>query len=298
MRRQILSVFWVCCIGGAGWGVEARAQIRDEGAPASALGSADALVASATGASAIFFNPAGINRLQQFSVETGYNFSNDLGGHSFTANSVDSKTNPALGMGLAYTHVISTLSGKERVGNTIRGVLATGYRSKELALSVGVGGRYSGLIVGEVDSPSQGAIDDVEYVTVDAGIMVELNGVFNIGVVGRNLIDSKHVAEAPRTVAFGLGGQFTSFQISADLSMDLQSRDEPVLAWAAGFQALLDQGLIFRAGYDGGGLSGHNRISGGFGYVSQAMSIDMSIRQGIENTGDTAFSASLKVFIP
>ena len=276
----------------------AYGQMRDDGAPASSLGSADAVTGNATGTSALYFNPAGMSRLQQYAIESGYNFRSALEGHTFTAAAVDSKTNGNIAMGMGYAYVSSILSGEDRDGNVIRGALSTGYRTKEFSIFAGVGGKYSALTRGGEDTEVVVGSPDVEFFTVDAGLMAEFAGVFTLGLVGRNLIDSKNLVEAPRAIGVGVGGQFKEFSISADLNVDIQSEEEAVLSYGVGAQILIQSAVVLRFGYNGGGLTKTNYISGGLSYVSKAMGADLAFRQSVDGDSETSFSLGVKVFLP
>ena len=295
-RQYLVLVALVVCT--FAFGSSANAHVRDDGAPAASLGVADAVTGNATGTSALYFNPAGMSRLQQYAIESGYNFAGAIEGHTFAASAVDSKTNGNLAMGLGYAYVSSILSGEDRDGSVIRGGLSTGYRTKEFSIFAGVGGKYSALTRGEEDTEDTVDMADVEYFTLDAGLMAEFAGVFTLGLVGRNLIDSKNIQEAPRTIGVGIGGQFKEFSVSADLNADLQSEEETVLSYAVGAQILLQNAVVVRFGYNGGGLAKTNYISGGLSYVSKAMGADLAFRQSVDGASETSFSLGVKVFLP
>ena len=295
-RYKVGLVVSMLCI--AAFGTESSAQMRDDGAPAAALGMADSVTGNATGTNAMYFNPAGMSRIKQYAVESGYNFTSALDGHTFTAAAVDSKTNGNLAMGLGYAYVSSSLSGESRDGNVIRGALSTGHRTKEFSIFAGVGGKYCSLTRGEEDGDAIVGAPDVEYFTLDAGLMAEFAGVFNVGLVGRNLIDSKNVEEAPRSIGIGVGGQFEEFSISGDLNVDLQTEQEAVLSYGVGAQILIQNAVVARFGYNGGGLSKTNYISGGLSYVSKLMGADVAFRQSVDGDSETMVSLGVKVFLP
>jgi opacity protein-like surface antigen len=296
-RQVFLSL--VVCVSAFSWvAPTAWAEIREDGAPGSALSLGDAVAAQAVGATALYFNPAGMSRVQQYAIETGYNFAGGLEGHTFSAAAVDSKTNGNIAMGLGYAYVSSTLSGEDRDGNVIRGALSTGYRSRDFSVFAGIGGRYSTLIRGEEDTEDNSGSDDIEFFTLDAGLMAEFSGVFSLGLVGRNLIDTKNLQEAPRTIGVGVGGQLKELSVSADLNVDLQSEEKAVLAYGVGAQLLVQNMVVVRVGYNGGGLSKTNYISAGLAYVSKLVGADFAFRQSIDGASETSFSLALKVFMP
>ena len=279
---------------------DARAEIREDGAPATALGVGDAVRATASGASALYFNPAGMSRFRQYAIDAGYNFSNLLDGHTFTTSTVDSATNGLLGMGFGYAYVSSVLSGRDRDGHTLRGALSTGYHGKGFSILAGVAVRYASLAIGAADSEENGEVDDVEFVTLDVGLMGTIGSVFSFGVVGKNLIDTKFLVEGPRAVAFGIAGHYKGFQVSADLDLDLQSGsdDKPIVGYAFGAQYVVKQMIVLRLGFSGGGFSGEKKISAGAAYVSKLVGVDLGVRHNLDNTSDTSFGLGVKVFLP
>ncbi|MDP6945454.1 MAG: hypothetical protein QF464_15000, partial [Myxococcota bacterium] len=118
---QILTVFAVLLLAAP------TTLAREEGAPASALGSADAVRATSTGTAGLYFNPAGMGLLNQYSVEAGYTYSGNLDAHAFGASAVDAKTNQALAMGVGYTFLVGEENGHGRDGHQVRGGLASGW---------------------------------------------------------------------------------------------------------------------------------------------------------------------------
>ena len=276
------------------------AEIREDGAPASALALGDAVNATALGAPALYFNPAGMSRIRAYAIEAGYNFSNDLDGHTFTFSTVDSKTNKWLGMGVGYSYISSLYSGLDRDGHSIRGALSTGYHGKGLSILLGVAGRYASLARGEADTDENGGSDDINFFTIDLGLMAAVGSAFSAGIVGRNLIDTTQVTEAPRQVGFGLAGHHKGFQASVDLNLDLQSSptDEVLLGYAIGAQYLINKTLVVRLGFSGGGFSAEKKVSGGISYISKLMGVDLSFRHNIDRTVDTMMSLGVKFFLP
>ena len=279
---------------------ESHAEIREDGAPTSSLGMADAVRANATGATALYFNPAGMSLLRQYAIEAGYNFANALDGHTFNTSIVDSKTNGALGMGFGYAYVSSVLSGKDRDGHTMRGALSTGYRGKGFSIYIGASVRYAELAKGEADTEENGLSDDTKFITMDAGLIATLGQYFSLGVVGRNLIDAKALHEAPRSVAFGIAGSYKGFRVSADLDLDIQTNEDekPIVGYAIGAQYLIRGMILLRAGFTGAGVSGENKLAFGAAYISKTMGVDVGVRHNLDRSVDTHFGLSVKFFLP
>jgi hypothetical protein len=281
-------------------GSSALAEIREDGAPASALALGDAVNAIAMGAPALYFNPAGMSRIRSYAIEAGYNYSKDLEGHTFVVSTVDSKTNSWLGMGLGYSYISSLSSGLDRDGHSIRGALSTGYHGKGFSILLGASGRYASLARGEADTEENGGDNDIEYFTMDVGLMATLGNVVSAGVVGRNLIDTTQVVEAPRQVGFGLAGHYKGFQASVDLTLDLQSNpsEEVLLAYAVGAQYLIRNTVVLRLGFSGGGHTDEKKISAGVSYISNLMGVDLSFRHNLDRSVDTMVSLGVKFFLP
>jgi len=275
------------------------AQSREDGAPAMSLGTGDAVRASAVGSSALYFNPGGMPRLKQYAIEAGYSFLNTLGGHSFGVGMVDSATNDALAMGFQYNYVLGKRDGRDREGHNLRGGLATGYATKDFAIYGGLGVRYTNFIVGAGDDPKNAESDDIEFFTLDAGLVLTISDMFRIGVVGQNLLDAKNVREAPRSVGVGVGLQLEAFELNIDANLDIQTDPEtPLVSWHFGAQYLIENLVVVRLGfvYDQG--TDDKRIAGGASYVSKLVGVDLGFQQSIDNGDDTIFSLGVRVFLP
>ena len=281
----------------------ALAAARDDGGPAASMGTADAATSSATGASALFSNPAGMSRLQQYVLSTGYAFSNGMSGHAVTFGAVDSATNPAVAMGATYTYLTSKLGGATRKGHDVRFGLSSGFRGQDFSLFVALAGRYDALVVGRADTAGNAERDDPKFFTLDAGLILQVGQLFRLGFAAQNLLDTKAVAEAPRRLRVGAGLQLDAFEVTFDTDIDLQSQPPgggsgPVLSYAAGAQYLIAQTFVARAGFRYDGLAQNKRLTLGAGYVSRAFGVDLGFAQSLDVGSDTALTLGVKVFLP
>lgn len=269
------------------------AHAREDGAPAAALGQADAVRASGVGTSALYFNPAGMSTIRQYSFEAGYSLLQDVtDGHAFGVSAVDSATNGNLAMGLGYNYITSKQGNVDRDGHSARFALATGYGGQDWSFSVGVGGRYLDLARG-------GDTSDVEFFTVDAGLIFQLGNILRLGVAGQNLIDTKAISEAPRKVGFGAAARFSSLELSFDTELDIQTyEDETPATFLVGAQYFFEQGIVVRAGFAADGLRDQNRFAVGASYVSATIGADLAYTRATDDSGDSIFSASFKYFLP
>ena len=294
------------------WGQVDPANAREDGAPASALGIADAVRASATGATGLYFNPAGIGLMRQYALEAGYTYLNDLESHALVASAVDSATNEFLGMGTSYTFIIS--SGKEkREGHQVRGGLSSGYRMEGFAIHFGVGVNYlsldGSLNLGDIDAQSASKL---EYVTLDAGMLLEIADVFRIGVSAQNLLDTTQgdsgFVPAPREIGVGAALSIENFQISFDAELDIQTVWHKLPAsYRVGAQYLFAGMIVARLGFVADmGLSSLTRnqnfedyvIAGGLGYVSREFGVDVGFQKSVVVDEGTIVSANFKYFLP
>ena len=275
------------------------AQSREDGAPAVSLGSGDSVRASAVGTSALFFNPGGMPRVKQYAIEAGYNFLNTLGGHSFGVSMVDSATNDALDMGFHYNYILSKRDGKDRDGHSLRGGLGTGYATQDWAIYGGIGVRYTSLAVGKTDNGINAEVDDIEFFTMDAGLVLTISDMFRLGVVGQNLIDTKSLRDAPRTIGVGAAVQVDAFELGVDANVDIGTDlSTPLVSWHFGAQYLIESMVAVRLGfvYDQG--RDDKRIAGGASYVSKLVGVDLGFQQSLDNGDDTIFSLGVRVFLP
>lgn len=281
----------------------ALARAREDGAPAQAMGTADAVTSSATGSSALFSNPAGMSRLQQYVLTTGYAFSNALSGHAVTVGAVDSATNGVVAMGGTYTYLTSKVGGLRRKGHDVRFGLSSGFRGQDFSLFVGVAGRYDAIVVGRADTAGNAEHNDPKFFTLDAGLILQVGQMFRLGFAAQNLLDTKAVAEAPRRLRVGAGLQLDAFELTFDTDIDLQSQPAgggkgPVLSYAAGAQYLIAQIVVARAGFRYDGLDQNKRLTLGAGYVSRTFGVDVGFAQSLDEGADTAFTLGVNVFLP
>ncbi|MCB9728065.1 MAG: hypothetical protein H6744_11620 [Deltaproteobacteria bacterium] len=270
---------------------------REDGAPAAALGLGDAVRSSATGAAGLYFNPAGMGMNHQYSFEAGYSYTGDQPGHAIGASAVDSKTNPALAMGMAYTFITSEEGGGSRHGHRIRGGLAAGHAWDSVAFSVGLGIHYLNL-KREFAAAADPLNKDPSFLTIDSGLILEIARVIRLGVVGQNLIDTKTVTEAPRKVGFGLTAILGKVEISFDTDLDLQTEDKLTPSYSFGTQALLGGSVVTRTGFILDNILDEKRVTVGLGYVSSVVAGDFALAKAVDHGGGWTISLGLRYFMP
>ncbi len=259
----------------------ALGQGRFEGARP--MGMASAFTASASGNGALYHNPAGVGTIFMYSVEGSYQLSPD-GFNTLNASIVDSKLNPKLAAGAAYSYEFNSDEDNNFTGHDARVALASPVVPERLVL--GVGGRYLSF--------TQGKEDLLSGFTLDVGATLRIADGFFMGVSGNNLIDPCQgndadcpAVAAPRSVGGGLAfGSSIGFLISADVRADFSPDDDVRMIYAGGAEILLAQVLALRAGYQYRDLEKENVLGVGGGIKTDAVGIDVGYQRRFEAKED------------
>ncbi|MFO0746811.1 MAG: hypothetical protein U1F43_14230 [Myxococcota bacterium] len=273
-----------------------RAQNREDGAPAEALGAGDAVYASVWGPASIYFNPAGLLRVPTVMFEAAYSYLEGKDGHGFGISGMDSKTNSLAAIGVAYSYITGAPHGVDRDGHQFRLGLGTGYQSGDVGLYAGVGGRYLNLTIGSDDDKTPTEHDDVDHWTIDAGLILDFAHVIKLGVVGQNLIDMK-TTEAPRGLGVGLSFLFNTIEVGADIDIDLTGELESVKQYAFGIDYGFGEVFHARAGFQVDQLHDEERATFGLGYSTPDLAIDVGYATAFSEPTDMVVSVSLR-FMP
>ena len=301
MKRGIYTLLCTLVIVSA----SPLASARVETAPSSALGKADTAVASAIGPMALHLNPAGMAQVRQYAMEVGYNFLEDGPGHVLVASAVDSKTNPALAMGVSYAHIFSEQNGRDRDGFGVRAGLGTGYRNQSFGFSLGVSGYMLKLTRGLADDEENEETDDIDNISMDAGVILEIMQRFRMGFVARNLFhtDDARMLEEPnaeKSLGVGLAAGVDMLELSVDADFGVNEKWTDV---RVGAQYLLMGAMVLRLGAsfeDVENVLGQQRkdIAFGVGYVSPVVAADLGMRLPLDDNDNVVFSAGVRYFLP
>lgn len=276
----------------------ARAQSREDGAPAESLGLGDAVRASAWGPAALYANPAGLMRVHLLMVQASYNYLDGKDGHNFGGAVVDSKTNTDVALGVAYNYFSTAPDGRDRDGNQFRLALATGYLSDDLALYAGVGVRWLDLALGK-DDDDDGVTenDDIDAWTADVGLMLSFDDRIRFGLVGQNLVET-NTTEAPRLLGFGLAFVFGMLEVSGNLDLDLSDdADDTIGSWGFGADLLVLDTVHLRAGFVRDEPLASERLTFGLGWSNESVAVDLGYASGLTDPSAMTFGVSLR-FVP
>lgn len=268
----------------------AAAQILDD---PRALGMGGAVRADPVGNTAVLYNPAGMSRAYMYSLEGGYLRAGD-DRNLLSVNIVDSKTQPALAVGLAYGFEFSDAGTDEgQLGHDVRLAMSTPLVQDVLNLGVGLNYlRYQ-----------RDGGEDLSDFTLDVGALISLDRSFHIGLVGDNLISVDDPAFPRRA---GGGVAYTGGMVVADVDVlaDFDTHPEGVKpVFAAGLELLLAESVPLRIGVEHSQavVDGETSISGGLGFVTgkgaQGTRLTLGHKQSIDDGSRFTFGLGLTFYL-
>lgn len=274
----------------------AEAQRRDDGATAETLGVGDAVRASVWGPAALYYNPAGLLKVPIFVLQSTYNYLEGQNGHAFQIGVVDGRTSEHAALGLSYNYVTAERDGYHRFGHQLRLGMGTGYRSGDFGLFAGVGMRYLDMRFRPlVDGGARYAEGDLDGWTGDVGLMFDFADRIRFGVVGQNLIDTKH-SEALRSISVGFSFVFETLEVGASMDIDLSKRlEKTITSYSFGADYGIGEVFRIRAGLVIDALKGQERVSTGFGWSDPSMAIDLGWSTATADPTDMIFGLSFRL---
>jgi hypothetical protein len=247
----------------------------------------EALRASATGASAIGMNPAGLplNRELVFEGGYGYRMSDDA---SILGVSACDSTNVAPGC-FYYSYASTDMH------RTHQGGLALAYPISP-RVSLGSTLKYFNFKSEAMSEP------DVSGFANDLGLTVRLTELVNFGVAGYNLL-GKDSTELPRAVGGGiLARPIPTLAVSFDARWKLEDNDHS-LRYGGGAELFLrtgngQTGFPLRAGaLRDNGLDA-TFLSAGGGIATMKFAVDVAARFAVSGAEATTFIASMRFYGP
>ncbi len=268
---------------------------RDFGASAAMLGSGDAGISSSSGTAALYANPAGMAGLMMYSIETGYDYSNPQNGHGFHASLSDSRTNQYVSAGLSYAYANAKadqfMGGRYTYeGHHLRVALASGYRSRAVAILFGAGLKYY-----KVSRTPEANIDTIN---MDVGALLSIMDLVRIGVVGYNVIVQDDRTAMPISLGLGISFNYGGLVGAFDTVLDFRQTDNVTPIYRLGLEYFLAGMLALRTGFEFDQLTDARRVTTGIGYISSAWGIDVGYRQNVQDQEDALVAVTLRFFIP
>ena len=262
-------------------------------------GMGNAFTAVADGTAAIYHNPAGSARSVMYAIDAAYEYTPT--GNVLSAAIIDSKTNPQLSAGLAYSYFFAR--DTDIAGHDIRLNLAIPVSPDKI--SIGVGGRY--LIINDTQKVVNVAgvetatnVEIINGFTLDAGIMVKISPNFHLGVAGQNLIDQCSRIDcksvAPTVIQGGVG--FTTedgLVVAGDFGVDLTSGEDVGIEFGVGAEYLISV-VPIRVGFFRKGVAEQNWLTFGAGWRSKAAGVDAGMQLNLEDPSIFKAGGSISVY--
>lgn len=272
----------------------ALAQEFAQGSRPSGMGMAYTAVGEGTGG--IYFNPAGIASSMMFQLDGTYEYTPS--GSALSAAVIDSKTNPDVAAGVAYSYFFGRDDFDDLSGHDIHLAIALPVIHDQI--SVGVGGRY--LIVQGEDFDGE-SFDVMRGFTLNAGALFRAADMVEIGIAGRNLLNiCKDNAVcggiAPTNIAAGLSiSDRETFVLAADGGIDLTSDPDKVQPFfQVGGEYFAGAKFPLRLGYQRLEATPRNMLTAGLGMRMKAAGLDAGFRMDLSQTDYFFVNGSFSLF--
>lgn len=257
----------------------------------------ESIRAAAMGSSAITLNPAGAALTRAYVLEGNFGVRPVDDARTAQASVCDSVTSRVAAC-LYYEYFTAKPEGGERVAHEVG--LTTAFPIGELMI-LGVTNRYKdyAATVGDTEVAS------VSGFGMDAGLIVKLSSLLNVAVVGYNL-----VGDDPAQYPLGVGGGVAVFitptvMLSGDAAWNLEN---DMGRFGGGLEIFVatqggQVGYPLRGGYLYDELTGSSYATGGLGYVTPRVALDVGLRRQVSGTLDgaepeTMVQGGLRLFLP
>lgn len=255
-----------------------------------ALSGADAAVSSSM--SALFSNPANMAASRIYHVGALASIWPEAARQSYGAAIVDSSTSTtSLTGGVAGAWTQQDSDGIKRRGSDLRLALAFPFSSKFRA---GAAAKYvsfrqdgDGPLGSSPVSAGLNGEPIVRDFGIDAGLVLQPVRYFSVGLIGQNL-NSPDTSLLPLRVGGGIGGGTDDFTIEADVLADFTTFDRTKVSVMGGGELLVADKFPLRLGYRWDDGTKLQWLSGGAGYVENAMAIELGLRRSVSGPGATA----------
>ena len=258
-------------------------------------GMGNALTPIAAGVDSLYHNPAGLARGEMYILDGAFTYTPQ--GGLLSAGIADSKTNPQIAAGVAYSYYFGSEDHADLSGHDVRFAAAVPVIPERI--SIGVGGRYMHFT--DASLPEIADDEDSQVLfkgfSVDVGAMFRVGELVHLGVTGQNLIDpcrdnARCRGSVPTRIGGGFGlGTVTSFQLTGQAMVDITSADDPVFDFGVGLEYLAANVIPLRVGFERRGFFDRNLITAGFGWRSQAAGLDVSYRHDLNQSSKFGYVA-------
>jgi hypothetical protein len=138
---------------------------------------------------------------------------------------------------------------------------------------------------------------------MDGGLIVRASDRLNLALVGYNLVG--HDASAfPRGVGAGVAlYPMPNLLVAGDARWNLEIEGDSPGRWSAGAEYFFaspgaQAGYPFRAGYVYDELTSAQYVSGGLGYATARVALDVGLRKQVAEGDDMMLQFGLRLFMP
>jgi len=283
------------------------ARANDMNTPRS-LAMGGAMRAAATGASAIFLNPAGMTLVRGYAVEAFYDFHVRANGHYAHSSVVDSVSSKWVSAGIFYNLAILRPELYERSTGDKRTLHVDGHETG-VALAVPLGRHFSlgttikyqyykaKATVKDGEDNVEQTVDRINNVGVDVGVVALLGKGFSLGASGMNLVP-QHSSWAPMSLGLGVAYSYKTYLTAAfDVLLDFTSKDKTIVDYHGGLEGFFAGKYAVRAGASHRALTGGTYVTAGFGYVNPKAGVDVFLVQQVDGGVETRIGFAVKLYV-
>ncbi|MFN3198324.1 MAG: hypothetical protein ACE366_07870 [Bradymonadia bacterium] len=264
-----------------------------------AVGMGNAVRADPRNNSALIINPAGMSRDYVYAAQFGYARSNASKANVGQLNVVDSRTQPALAMGVAYGYGFADNNAPvEEGGHDVRVGFSTAPSDR---VSIGVALHYLSLT-------RKDPIEDLNAFTLDAGLLMQLTDQINLGLVGHNIAPTDDPG-FPTEVGGGLAFVDQRFTLGVDVVVNVtperpegsEEEESPKPRIMAGAEFLLQDSVPLRVGYERDQTQEADFVTGGLGFIMSDKGgggqINIGYRHNLTVSDDFQLVAGITLFL-
>lgn len=274
---------------------------RMESARGMALGTGSRATSASTQAQAD--NPANLPIGQLYQVESSLAYDPTFKRFGFGGSVVDSMTSR-----LAAGASLRTLLGNGEAGKNSGwdGRVGLGFPIIEQLL-VGISMRYANMKVADhravPERDPMGMEPDQQFrlkgFTMDAAFTLRPIPGLSIAGLAYNIVDKKSLL-APLMVGGSAGFSTGSLTLGGDVLVDLNTHkqfDGPKLLVGGGLEFLAGGAVPLRAGYQYDAARDQSSVTGGLGFVDARFGLLASLRQSVNQGGETSLFFAVQYFV-
>lgn len=271
------------------------AQARDILEDPRSLGMGGAVRGDPMGANAIFHNVAGMARAYTYAAQAQYIRTGSLELNGLGGNVVDSKTQPSVAVGASYFYQFSDTSADAELD----------VHDARLAFASAIvpGQIFAGVGLHYLNFQRPAALgEELNALTLDAGVHAMLAQQFAVGITGHNLIKVDDGAW-PMEAGVGFAYINPAFTLDFDFLLDFTTDDDGVQpVYRVGTEVFLGEAVPLRLGYSRFQATETQYISGGLGFVNSSgqatgSGFNVGYRGNLDDSKDFLVSVGLTMYL-